>query len=148
MEIKFQIFEKEQLLIQKFSGDFSIELYLIYTSNLRDNFALNSINKVLIDFREVEFDYALTGFQEKINRITEIRKSINKNEIKRVDVSHVFWVDKPLPTVIAQLFKNIFSELDYNYFTITDSIIRHLNLPETFYDLERVIENLDHTFKK
>jgi hypothetical protein len=55
MEIKYQLFENEGLLIQKYSGIFSIEKYVMYTRFITQHFASKSVKKILNDFRDLKF---------------------------------------------------------------------------------------------
>jgi hypothetical protein len=149
MEIKYQLFEEEYLLVQKFTGIFSIEYYQKFARNIFKKFESKTIKKVLIDFRDLilsELDDDLQDdFDDKINRITEIRKNINKNELKNRDVTLVIWVDKPLPTVIAHLFISNFSEMNYNYCSTTAEAIKILKTSLDF-DLANIANNLENTF--
>ena len=55
MEIKYQFFDKDNLLIQKFFGLFSLEDYLSYNVHIVRDISSKSINKVLNDFRDLIF---------------------------------------------------------------------------------------------
>ena len=128
MKIKFQIIENEKLLAQKFSGNFSFEKYMLYNEYFIKNVDLKCIDKVLIDFRHIKFPYLLTDFNEKMRKIIAVRKEINEKEIKRKDTIQIFWVEKPLPTAIAQIFKEIFSLLNYNYCTTKSGVYKYLEI--------------------
>jgi len=67
MEIRYQIFEKEMLLVQKFIGDFSIEFYMRYNRYIMENPESKAINKVLIDFREIRFDDIPDDFDDVLD---------------------------------------------------------------------------------
>jgi hypothetical protein len=151
MEIKYQLFEQEYLLIQKFTGLFSPEYYLRYTGHLAKDLSSKTIKKVLIDFRDLIFsetnDKMPDDFNEKLDRIIEIRRAINQKEHINKDTLLVIWVDKPLPTVIAHLFIDNFTEMNYKYCSTSSKAIEILKLKSNFDDLERIVNNLDHTFK-
>lgn len=144
MEIKYQVFENEKLLIQKFIGFFSIELYMRYAPTILRNPAMRSIDKVLIDFREIDFSNVPDDFDEGLGRMTEMRKNIQEKEIKRNDVTIVFWVDKPIPTVIAQVFQENFS--NYKYCSTAENVLENLKITDTLFDLEKIVENLQNSF--
>jgi hypothetical protein len=150
MEISYQLFEKENLLIQKYKGAFCIEEYIRYNRLIMSCFDLNSIKKVLIDFRDLKINdfgkRAPNDFNEVIDKITAIRKDINNNELKDKEVVLVLWVDKPLPTVIAHLFVKGFDDKNYNYCSTVKNIIGILGLPEHFRNLETIVANLENTF--
>ena len=150
MEIKYQLFEKENLVVQKFTGIFSIEKYIRYNRYIMENLAIKPIKKVLIDFRDILFseltDELPDDYADKLELITEIRKNINKNELKNKDVTLVIWVDKPLPTVVAHLFIDNFQNQNYSYCSTEENIRDILKIPEHLNDLKNIVNNLDNTF--
>lgn len=149
MEIKYQIFETDNLFIQKFIGQFSVEHYMRFNGYIGKLLSSSSINKVLIDFRDLIFsennETTPVDFDEKLNKIVKIRKNINQEVHKNKRVNLVIWVDKPLPTVIAHLFVKKFSEMDYKYCSSDLKAIEILNIP-TYNNLENTIKNLENTF--
>ena len=147
MEIKYQIFESEKLLIQKFIGFFSIELYMRYSQLIMQHPASSFINQVLIDFRDINFDDIPDDFIEGVDKVKEIRRKIQENEIKREDTTVVFWVDKPIPTVIAHTFKKNFPNLIYSYCSTEENVLKFMELPEHLLDLESITRNLENTFR-
>jgi len=144
MKIKYQVFDDENLLIQQYSGIFSIQEYQAYTSHIIEYITTKLIKKVLVDFREITFSDMTVQFTENLNKALEVRKKINENELKNKDIILVFWVNKPLPTVIAHLFSKNFK--NYNYCSTKETIIEKLTLPEYFDDLESIINDLENTF--
>jgi hypothetical protein len=146
MEVKYQFFEKEGLLIQKFAGLFSMQDYQRYNRELMANPALFSINKVLNDFRDITIDETIDDFEGHVERMAEFRKHVVKNELKRNDVIVVFWVDKPFPTVIVQLFKEILSDQHYHYCSSRESLLDILKLPGHMQNLDDIITNLTNSF--
>jgi hypothetical protein len=144
MVIKYQVFEKEKLLIQKFIGVFSIELYMRYAPTIMKNPAMRSINKVLNDFRDIDFSVVPLDFGQGLDKMTEIRKAIQEKEIKRDDVTVVFWVDKPIPTVIAQVFNVSFS--NYDYCSTAKNILENFHITDPNFNLEDLVEDLENTF--
>jgi hypothetical protein len=150
MEIKYQFFEKENLLVQKFIGIFSIDHYISFNRFLMKSHGSKNIKKVLIDFRDMNF-HELTedlpdDFTDHLDKITEVRKNINKNDLKNKDITLVLWVDKPIPTVIAHLFTANFPSLDYNYSSTEENILNILKIPKTPDDLKNIINNLENSF--
>ncbi|MBN2523881.1 MAG: hypothetical protein JXB24_11455 [Bacteroidales bacterium] len=145
MEIRYQIFEKENLLVEKFTGDLSVELYLQYAGYIMRHPLRKSISKVLIDFRDILFeDLYKRDFDEVVDKMKEIRENARNNEIQMRDTKVVFWVDKPIPTVIAHIFKNSFP--NYNYYSSEKHVIENLEIPEHLTNLENIVENLENTF--
>jgi hypothetical protein len=149
MEIKYQFFEKENLLIQKFNGVFSLKDYLSFSSHISKDISSETIKKVLIDFRDLSFidniDQIPDDFDERIDQIARIRKEINQNEHKNRAVTVIIWVDKPLPTVIAHLFVNNFSKMNYNYCSTVSKVIEMLKIDWHINNLETIVKNLENT---
>jgi hypothetical protein len=144
MEINYQLFESENLFVQKFTGIFSFEKYQTYTRYITERIATKSIKKVLVDFRELFFDEKPDDFNQNLQRVVEFRKNINETELKNKDISLVFLVNKPMPTVIAHLFSANFS--NYNYCSTEEIAIKTLMLPEHLNNLDSIINNLENTF--
>ncbi len=146
MEIKYRIFEKDNLLIQKFIGVFLIEKYMQYMGYLMGLLKANMINYVLIDFREIKFDNAPEDFENVVDRIMSHRKNLIENILKREDVTVVFWVANPLSTAIAHLFKENFSTMNYQYCSTLKSVRDILKLTEHYEDLDNITNTLENTF--
>lgn len=150
MEIKYQYLEDEYLLIQKFAGLFSLDNYLRFTRHLAKDLSTKTITKVLIDFRDLMFsennETMPDDIDEKLDKISQIRRDFNQKQIENKEVVLVIWVDKPIPTVIAHLFVNNFAHMDYNYCSTLTTVIEILNLPSYSDNLESIVENLEDTF--
>ena len=146
LHISYQFFENERLLVQKFSGLFSFELYSKYTNYLMSNIELDSVSKVIIDFRALTIGKNLKELKQEIKRIAELRRTIQQKTIKKTNVLQLFLVDKPIPTAVAKIFVNYFPQLDYHICSTLHSAIVHLNLNITENKLEHMIENLTNEF--
>ncbi|MGD2035320.1 MAG: hypothetical protein PVF73_09715 [Bacteroidales bacterium] len=146
MEIKYQIFEKEKILVQKYTGSFSLELYMRYSAFIMSQPASGFINNVIIDFRDFSFNDIPGDFSETLQRIVEVRKNINRKEKRMENVTVVFWVNKPMPTVIVHMFKSSFSDMDYHYCSTAEHVRELTNAPDRFNDLDDIINNLENTF--
>lgn len=119
MEIRYQIVEDKNLIIQKLSGVFSLQQYIVYSRQIGNHISKALVSKVLNDFRELSFgrngEVFPKDFNEQIDKIISIRRSINEHELENRRATVVFLVINPLPTVIAQLFVNNFPNLDYHF---------------------------------
>jgi hypothetical protein len=146
VKVKFQLFEKEGLLIQKFAGPFSMEIYQRYNQYLMTNPLLRCVSRVLNDFRDIVIDSGIEDFDGHVQRVAEFRRNVTKNQIKRNDVTVVFWVDKPFPTVIVQLFKEFLADQHSEYCSSHKSLIEVLKLPSHLQNLDDIINNLSNTF--
>ena len=78
MEIKYQIFVPDGLLIQKYNGLFCLEEFLRYNAFISKKLSSSSIKKVLLDFRDLIFsennDEMPNDFRENLDKIIENRK--------------------------------------------------------------------------
>lgn len=146
MEIKYQVFDTENLFIQKFSGIFSIEHYIKYSRLVLSKLPKESINRVLIDFRDLKFERMPDSLDEELGRIIEVRKNINKKELNSIDVKLVIWVDKPLPTAIVHMFISNFPTMDYDYCSTDLNALKLLKVSENFTNLESTVCNLENIF--
>lgn len=148
MEIKYEVFADEQLLIQQFIGQFSLRTYIRYNKFIRAQYTDDEIRKVLIDFRRVIFPETPNGFMSKMNRIIQARQDIADSETNSTGVPRVFWVDQPLPAVIAHIFQIRFGRLNYNYCTTAERVLMNLRLNGETFPLDDKIDHLANHFEK
>ncbi|MFA9391674.1 MAG: hypothetical protein ACERKD_17830 [Prolixibacteraceae bacterium] len=146
MEIKYQVFIDESLLVQRFIGEFSFDVYMQYIQYLKENYSDLQIRKVLIDFRGLTLLPLPVHFQQKLNQLIEMRQNITRMEVESTSVVRVFWVNEPLPTAIAHIFQKRFYNLNYTYCTSLAGVMNNLGLVKGQFDLERHIVLLDQTF--
>jgi len=150
MEIKYQLFENEGLLIQKYNGIFSIEKYVIYTRFITQNFASKSVKKILNDFRDLKFSNLVDVIPDKyasnLEKVTAVREKVNRDELKDKDFVLAIWVNEPIPTLIAHQFVNSFSNMNYNYCSTGADVVKILTLFFQQEVLEKMIDNLENTF--
>lgn len=150
MEIRYQIFEDENLLIHRFIGEFSLEKYIAYMKNMTGLFISSSISKVIVDLRHMSLKNIphkeSDTFLKNIEKITNLRKNLDENDFKGREVILAFWVDKPLPTVVAQLFIKKISKSNYFYCSTQEKIVNVLDLPAAYKNLSKLSDNLEHIF--
>jgi hypothetical protein len=146
MQIKYNIYREEGLLIQKFYGNFSIDRYLHYSQFISTIPEANNIQKVLIDFRDIDFEGLSEDPSQTLDKIIDVRKKINRDVLKRTNIKHIIWVDKPLPTAIIHIFMSNFPDLDYSYCTTLEMVQKSLNLPAPLINLEEITSNLENRF--
>jgi hypothetical protein len=146
MKIMYQLLNEKSILVQKYSGLFSQEVFIRYNRFQMGNPDLNNVRKVLVDFRDIKFGLAPEKFSENVNHAIEIRKEDNRINHLNHEVMIVFWVDKPLPTVIAHIFKANFSNMNYNYCSSFDKLLKLLELPKDDIQLLSIIDNLENEF--
>lgn len=150
MQINYQYFVKEQLFAQKYKGLFSFEKYMNYARFIGQNFNDKTISKVIIDFRDLKFsdseDVRYEDLRDQINKVANIRRAILHKDLQNKNTKHVIWVDKPLPTVIAQLFISNFQHLSYQYCTTTAVVKNILELDSSF-DLNLLMTVLENSYE-
>ena len=147
MIVTYQIFIEENLLIQKFTGNFSFEDYMKYSWSIMNHPLASYVKKILIDFRTLNFPQFPDDENNDLTKIIELRKNIRKTEPVINDFIHAFWVDKPLPTVIAHLFIERFPDMKYWYCSTEENITKALKISPEFGKLDEIIENLENHFK-
>lgn len=146
LRIHYQIIDKENLLIQKFSGQFSFEVYSKYTLHLMNENDLSTITRVLIDFRELTIGTNLSSIKQQIKKVADFRKTIQQKEIRRNDIKQIFWVENPIPTAIAKIFVNNFPHLNYQICSSLPSVLKQLTLSADDFDLESITAKLKNEF--
>lgn len=151
MEIRYQIFEDENLLIHRFIGEFSLEKYISYMKNMTESFVSNSISKVIVDLRNMSVKGNPTKesdtFLKNIEKLANARKHLDENDFKGKEVTLAFWVDKPVPTVVAQLFIKRLSKSNYFYCSTEEKIVTVLDLPTAYKNLNQLSDNLENAFE-
>lgn len=148
MKIKYQFFNNDHLLIQKFVGVFSIEKYLRHNGVITGQLMTNSVDRVLLDFRELMFsdknESMPDDFKEKMAEMVKIRRDINLQTHHNKSVDLVILVNSPLPTLIAHLFVSNFDGMNYHYCSTLSKAIEMLRIPEYCDRIESIIEHLEN----
>ena len=135
MKILYRFIEEENLLIQQYTGNFSLEHYIDYVKIIIKTKEWNFVKKILSDFRKIDFEKAFNSLQ-KLEKIR--RKSIKK------EFYNVFLVDSPKTTVFAHLYQNNQAvEYKYNYCSTIDYAHKLLELNMTKNELELILNNLN-----
>lgn len=146
MVINYQIFEEEGLLVQKYKGPFEVDTYVGYTRVLMQQNLIHSVEKVINDFTEIVFNDITQDVIDNVDRMVEIRKQMSKNNVAKQNITVAFYVDKPLPTVIAHLFINNISNINYHYCSSLKGVIEKLKLPINEASLINKLNTLKNTF--
>ena len=150
MEISYQLFEDECLLVQKISGLFSLEKYKTYSRSLFTKYASKEVKKVLLDLRDLQLAETTSEipirFEEDVDKVIEVRENFNDHELKSREFKLVIWVGSPQSTVIAHIFVQHFPAMDYDYCSTASTAVKILNLPAGFNDLETIVANLENLF--
>jgi hypothetical protein len=151
MQICYQLIEDQKLFVQKFTGAFSIAEYMDYMKYINPYLITHDIEIVLNDFRDMYFGNdpkkMPDDFEEQISKMIDLRRKVNEEELKNKPVTVVFWVDKPLTTVIANLFTLNFPSQKYQFCTTEENVIKILKL-ETKLTLSFLVNNLENKFNK
>ena len=148
--MRYQFFEADQLLIQKYSGEFILDRYMQYSGFIMQRFASKPVKKVLIDFRDILFDEIEkvdpSIFFNTLNRVIEARKNLPNVPSGMNDILHVFWVNKPMPTVIVELFVQSFPDRDYKFCSSIQKVFEIIKVGESIHQLEQMVEHLENHF--
>ncbi len=141
MNIKYQIFPAEKLLILKFTGDFNIEFYTQFSKSLTQITQWNEVEKVITDVRDLNLNYK--NISININIVSDIRRNILKK-----DYTNVFVVNTPLITATSHLYQSILKQenFKYEYHSTLKETIKTLELDFDEDLLEQHISNLENTF--
>ena len=137
MEIKYEFFENENLLIQKYIGDFSIEHYKEFVVFLLKTKEWKSVKKIFSDFRNINLSLAL----ENLDKLTKYR-----DETVKTKYFNVFLVDNPDNTVTANLYQEKLNKYDYSYCSTISYTINLLGLNKSEVELECIIKDLKNQF--
>jgi hypothetical protein len=138
MDIFYQIFEKENLIIQKFTGQWDINKYEFYISLSIQTIDYKNIKKVLTDLREVEM-------KTIFNDIENIKLLRNKLLIKQFLNVHL--VTSPIPTAFSALYKeksNGKKGITIEYCSTIQYAIQLLNIQMSIEEMESKISSLEN----
>lgn len=149
MKISYQYFEDKKLFIQSFDGFFEIKEYIAYTRFITQKLIDVPLNIVLIDFRKMDYSQIPDDFLEGVEKMTNVRRNITEQQIKRKDIKHIFWVDSPLPTVIVKLFIQSMPDLEINHSSTPESVEEYLlRYGCPIDDIESFAKDLKETFSE
>jgi len=141
MEIHYQFFEDNNLLIHKFIGEFSIIDYEYYMTESTKQFEVNKVEKILTDLRNLEDSPIPDNIENLINELIRIREKVKLKSVK-----NIFIVEKPVAAAISSLYQNsqLSKGMDYSLCSTLDYAIKYLGLNYTVAELEEIIRNLKY----
>jgi hypothetical protein len=139
MTIYYQFFDDQNLLIQKFIGDWSTEIYEQYIGLSRTTIDMKKIERILTDMRDVNLKSALED-EEKLIHI--------RNTIPNTRFINIYLVENPLSTALAHLYqeKLTASGLNYNYCSTVEHAIKLLNLDMSIHEMDQRIKLLNQQY--
>jgi len=139
MNIGYQIIPEENLLLLKFSGEWSMDDYKNSVNKFIELEGFESIQKILSDFREV-VSHSAVG---EIRDLVEIREKVIK---KKYD--HVRIVTDPFATALAHLYQGELSTKGYldNYCSTVERATSLLKLNLKTKEIEKLLDNLERKF--
>jgi aspartyl/asparaginyl-tRNA synthetase len=135
MKIKYEFINEENLLIQKYIGEFSFNDYMDYINIILEKDDWNNVEKILSDFRSIDLDNAIN----ELDKLVNLRKETIKKNYK-----NVFLTNNPNTTVFAHLYQNSLDRYNYNYCSTIDYAIKILDLKISDKKLENIIDNLKY----
>lgn len=141
MIVKFQQFDKEKLLIQKYSGKWSIEDFKAYIDMNLSIIEWKNVEKVLTDFRDLEDEKIIDSLDE----LVKIREHKLPKETKNITLAN-----KPIATAFLTLYSHEQQKREHNYEVCStiEYAISSLNLGLNSTELENMISDLEYVYKK
>lgn len=139
MKIYFEFFEEQNLLVQKFKGEWDLNTLIDYHHFLVKQKQLGSIKKIFTDFRGV----SLLPVHNDLLLIANLRDDFHKN-IDRI----VHLLDLPDSTAMSMLYSDILTKKGHKSFTCS-TIKLGLKILELDYSenqLEAIFDNLNNKF--
>jgi hypothetical protein len=139
MKIYYEFFEDQNLLIQKFLGDWSTEIYEKYIEVSLKTIDINKIEKILTDMRQVNLKPAADDEAKLIG----IRNAIpNKHFI------NIYLVENPLTTAMSHIYqeKLMAAGLKYNYCSTMEQALKLLDLDIDVHEMEQRIKTIQHQY--
>jgi hypothetical protein len=135
MNIFYQFFSKDNLLIQKFVGVWSTEKYEAYLNVSTNIIEVNKIEKILTDLREAEINSDV----DDIKNLIRIRHKISNNQFTNVQV-----VSSPMSTVAACLYQEELTNIGYKYHycSTIGHAIKLLDLNISAVEMEKTLKEL------
>jgi len=139
MEIRYQFIEKDNLHIQKYIGDFSIEHYLSFMKMIVTNKQWKNIDKVLTDLVDTDLQKAYESLDSLIKfRINNISQKYY----------NVFLVANPQTTAITHLYQKRLknNKLAYDYCSTIEHAIDLLELDYSIIEMNMKINSLENRY--
>lgn len=135
MTINYQIIKEENLLLLKFSGEWSIDDYKNSLEKFVQIENFDMIHKVLSDFREALYDFASNQIQE----LAELREKIIKKKYR-----HVRIVNNPISTALAHLYHEELNARGFldSYCSTVEHAVKLLKLNVDAEKIEKILNNL------
>lgn len=133
MKIDYKILPELNLLIQKYSHDFSIDTYTDYMYKIMEMPEWQNITKVLTDVRDIDPTEALRN----VKFLRRFREEI----IKR-NYLNVFIVNTPSATATAHIYQEDLVKKDYGYkyFSSLETALEELEVKDHYKEIEEILE--------
>lgn len=141
MELYYKYFEKEHLLVQKATGEWSTEVYKEYVKVVYQNPLMKGVNKILSDLRELNMKKAL----DDLDTIFELR-----NESSNLNYVSVVLINDPIGTVVTHLYQQKVNVggLKHHYCTTMPQALNLLGLRFTEKEIQTLLKNQELVLHK
>jgi hypothetical protein len=141
MIIHYKILEEKNLLIQKYSINFSIETYTNYMYEVMEKPEWESVTRVLTDARDIDPTEAF----KNIKFLKEFRENVIKKKYK-----NVFIVNSPSSTATTHLYQGelLKKDYDYKYFSTLEPALEELGLDDCFEKIDGILLNFKNDLLK
>ena len=139
MEVRYQIFPEEGLLIQQYLSDWNLNTYVEYFSEVMSHPDYHKVTKVFSDVTSIDL---LTPYKE-LQQLIDFRQ----NRI-RSKYFNVHLISNSTNTAFVLLYQQQLKEkgYDYEYCSTLEKAMMLLNLPFTLHEMEHRLENLEERF--
>ena len=140
MKVKYQIFNTLNLVVLQFFGDWSTLATKAFVEKLITEPNFSFVEKVLIDFREVNLEPAINDIQELI----DFRKNVLS---KKHTIVHL--VDSPTSTVGSHLYQEGLKQVGFkcSYCSTIKQALFNLGLDITTFEMEDFLKSLKYQFE-
>lgn len=135
MEIRYQTFKDNKLLVLKWIGEWSLENLREYSKELSKDPDMKLISKIMSDLRDAKLDGALKDIDFLVRRQEE--NTVNK-------YINVHIVTDPSSTVVSHLYQQKLKAkgFSYEYCSTVAHALELLNLNMDANEMEELLRNM------
>jgi len=140
MKVKYQIFKTLNLEVLRFVGDWSTSVLKAFVEKLITEQDYNFVERILIDFREVNLKPAVIDVKDLI----DFRKTIAPEKHKIVHL-----VNTPRSTAISHLYQDGLNQAGFDccYCSTIEHALTFLELDMETIEMEDILKSLTHQFE-
>ena len=139
MEVRYQIFPEEGLLIQQYLSDWNLNSYVDYFNEVMSHPDFHKVTKVFSDVTQIDL---LTPYKQ-MQELIEFRQHKIKSKYFNVHL-----ISNSTNTAFVLLYQQQLKDkgFDYEYCSTLEKAMMLLNLPFTLFEMENRLQHLKHRF--